>query len=190
MPIRLSRELLDALTNRLAQFQPWETAKLGPDLSAPELERAIAATGLHLSAEARLWWSWRGARTEPNAPWIGALRALSPQQAVREYAMSRDIYAEGADSEDEQWPPELLPFMRSAGGNLLCFTCVPRENSTITRWSDRDSIRPPLTAPSLGEVVTWWIESFDAGVMAFDPQSHRLTDFHFDRVPPERLPFL
>jgi len=69
-----------------------------------------------------------------------------------------------------------LPFAANVGGAVAAFDCAdPNAATTAIHVVDWHRMRPDESAspvaPSLGQVVRWWIEAFDGGAYYYgEPQ--------------------
>lgn len=186
----LSLELLQRLEGCLELTQPWDLDRLNPGLSAEAVDAELESLKLPVPADARMWWSWRSASPGTDElPCIGTYLVLPPSGAVMQYERMVALLAEDAEHPDEAWPATCLPFAMNVGGGTLNFDCSGAEPAPIIAISPHSfDVRP--SAPSLGVVVSWWIEAFENRIYTFDRARRWLSEYHLERVPESRRPFV
>jgi len=200
----LDEALLEELGARWRDQRAPIAERLQPGLSDGEMDALTAPVGLHLPAEARIWWGWHdGVPADPSGLMVyrqiggAGLPYLPLADAVTEYRRRRALAAEStreapADSErarvDFWWDPTWLPVTYSGHGSAVAIGCeVPPGTPSPVRvvdWEDMSDSRSIVT-PSLRTVVTWWIEALDSGSFRYD-QDRNVWTGDPDATPPER----
>lgn len=150
--------------------------RLNAGLKLEEMTQLASRAGVTLPAECRCWWRWhdginrKGARGVRDAQITASgFSALSLGEAIWATEEKRQHAVEAAGTDAHlMWEPSWLAFAVDAGGGVAAFECAdPAAAMTpihVVDWhrSTPERFRTPVSA-SLGEVVNWWIEAFDAG---------------------------
>lgn len=188
----LTEELLEALAERWRVLGAPIVDSLRPGLSDAEMDTLVAPLGLRLPAEARIWWGWHdGAETGLVSHSIGNFIApLRLAAAVEQYGQVLEDAATVAGDDDsvapeEFWRQDWFPFAMPTRALLACDCSVASGAATPIRYVDFEfpaESREPV-APSLGAVVSLWIEAIDCGAWTYDHDRPGGWELH-----PERLP--
>jgi hypothetical protein len=112
-----------------------------------------------------------------------------------EFAVERAAFLASLDEgEDLQgWNPSWLPVTRNISGGVLACECVSSSELTSSvRYVEPgiSDLPPAVTAHSLGQVVSWWIELYDGEFYYFNAARGRweVDVSNFDSFPgPEQL---
>jgi cell wall assembly regulator SMI1 len=191
----LGQGLLTALEQRLLDHGAPVIEKLSAGLSDDEIDEALEPLGVQASVEARVWWSWHdgvptdAVRTSDERS-VGPGRDYLPlAEAVELYRTMRRIAEDSAESEAEQgveerrtadwwWRPDWLPITTNGAGTTVACDCAVSTGAPspvhAVNWGARETFYEP-SAPSLGQVVTWWIEALDVGAWRYDGERGRWT---------------
>jgi cell wall assembly regulator SMI1 len=198
----LGSALLDALDERWRRYCPALLARLSPGLTGQEIEGATRPLGVRLPLEARLWWQWHdGVPAErvrfanervcagPGFAYLPLREAIERYDMMRELAerLASDAVPEGW-SADTWWDPNWFPITVAGNGRVVACDCsVPDGQITPIRsikWGVDDDWQI-VRARSFGEMVTWWLEGFDAGAYRYDTTEHDW-DYRGDLLDTER----
>jgi hypothetical protein len=187
----LLSQLADAWT---AQGTPI-AGRLAPGLSDDEMDELTAPLGLRLPVEARVWWGWHD-----GAPWrpggeLTPERSIGPgveymplRDAVKDYLMDREIFAEIEGDPEPFRPAAYFPITRTSGP-VLC-DCSVAEGApspiyyTHTYGEPLEELERPA-ARSFGEMVGWWIDALNDGAWLWNPASGRWSYF-LEKLDPAR----
>jgi hypothetical protein len=185
MPEPLTETQLDQLAERWAAQGAPVAERLRPGIRDSELDDITAAIGLIVPGEARTWWGWRdGAELIPvdrqspprllrqhemnGARWS----ILSLDEAVAEAVARRNLAMEVDPQEPEDlWNWDLLPLAVGIGGDVMAVDASERlQPTTRVCWTDPEegAGHPTDADPTLGQLVTWWIEAIDNGGYSYD----------------------
>lgn len=173
---RLSPELLEALHECWARHEVAIVDHLRPGLARDELDRIEEELGFELPQELRLWWSWHDGQECPidRREIHAGPDLLSARQAVAQTRSLLDIARMGEEDDPPGtvlWQEGWVPFTHSLWGGVLA--CAPIAVRYVDFW-----IIPTLEDPvatSLGQLIAWWIELYEIGVYAYDPEHSRWT---------------
>jgi cell wall assembly regulator SMI1 len=166
-------------------------------LSDAAMDALAAPLGLHLPAEARMWWGWHdGVPAERCAlardRGIGGpgFQFLPLEEAIRDYRTGRRMVASGGDDldVDRAWHPGWLPLTAALNGTVVLIDCSVAEDAASPIYALRwDSVHEPRQpgARSFGEMVGWWIEALDQGAWRYDAAIGRW-NYDYEMLPPER----
>ena len=171
-PVVLTEDLLEALAARWRAQRMPIMESLRPGLSDAEMDRLTEPLAITLPREARTWWGWHdGASTDDGGSAnLGPVRLYSPlADAVRATAAIREIMRGTDGGLDPAWRLSWLTM--SSGGDTTVIDCgVGFEEPVPARYY---RFEEPETGaegvPSLGTLVTLYIDSFDRGVWVYDP---------------------
>jgi hypothetical protein len=185
-PRALDAELLAELDRRLRERGVPAIGAAQPGLSEEAINEIVAPLGLSLPREARLWWSWHnGVQPDagPGPREIGPTRKWLPlEEAAEECGRIRKMVREARDPRDPRpiesiWSSSWLPFVQSNGVYVI-ETAVPDDAPCPVRvhWFDEPETPPDL--PSLGALVSLWIEALDRRAWSYDRQGDHWTVNH------------
>ncbi len=92
--------------------------------------------------------------------------------------LAEQLAGEGAPSgwtRDSWWDRNWFPITVAANGRVVACDCGVHGDQTTPirsiKWGD-DQEWHMVRARSFGEMVTWWIEGFDAGAYRYEPAEH------------------
>jgi cell wall assembly regulator SMI1 len=178
----LSRSLLASLADR------WETQAapiaqdLRPGLEPRAIEEVTSPFAIRLPAEARLWWEWHdGTWQTLTSHALGLDLAYLPlAMAAERYAKERDAAAQAVDEgidPSELWQPGWFPLASGGDGRVMACDCDITEGAPTpihyVHWEKAGDDSHQPVAPSLGVVVSWWIEAIDSGAWRYDGDAAR-----------------
>lgn len=151
------------------------------------MDEITGPLGLRLPVEARAWWGWhdgvpqriRGEPSPESSPGVYTPeRALGPgtaymplRDAVEDYLMDRQIFAEVEGDPEPFRPAAYFPITRTSGP-VLCDCSVPEGApspiySTHTFESRIEDMQTPVVR-SFGEMVGWWLDAMADGAWRWD----------------------
>jgi cell wall assembly regulator SMI1 len=168
---------------------------LRPGLEAAAIQEATAAVGVQLPVEARVWWGWHDgtSRSLTSHAIGGDLLYLTIEAAVTRYQRERaGAAAAMQDGVDPQktWPPTWFPMAARGDGAVMACDCAVDEGAPTpirrVHWEKYGNHSLVPVAPSLGTVVSWWIDAIDAGAWRFDKE-RGLWDTDSARLPDPAL---
>jgi hypothetical protein len=170
-PTLLDDALIEQLENRLRAASVGWLERAAPGLTDSEMDALTEPLGLSLPIEARVWWGWRnGASQRPGeiAPAIGpGHEFISLEQAVSRCQMEREIPA--TPWRDEWMPlftaPPIVCDCSVLSGEPTPVCCVDYHRDPEGKFFAGDA-----PAQSLGELITWWIETIDNGAWTYVPE--------------------
>lgn len=152
---------------------------LRPGLSEQAQDAIVTPLGLRLPHEARVWWGWHdGTNTTTASYAIGLdLLYLPLEKALGVYKRQLHVAATVASGDDslspeDVWPDNWLPIsIRGNGAMMVCDCSVPEGSPTPIRHVDHEFFNQAVdpVAPSLGTVVSSWIDALDTGAWTFNP---------------------
>jgi hypothetical protein len=191
----LDADMLSALEERLRAQDAPVVHSMRPGLTEPEINKVLAPLGLRLPIEARLWWGWHDGAKYPRHELIPGQPFLSLAEAVDSYLLGRTIAKQVAEPDllppmndpDFRWNPAWLPITGDRGHPTVIDCSVAEGEPTPLRvidGQDVDGFFKPK-APSLGQMVTWWIQTLDEGICRWDRQNQRWEN-HWERLDDER----
>jgi hypothetical protein len=175
VPEALSIELLDELEQRWRSQGAPVADQLQPGLSHAEMDALVAPLGLTLPDEPRVWWGWRnGARGADLGVPVGFSHD-SLQHAVERAGFQRRIAREVADDDpSSMWRWSWLPWSYDISGAALVIEASDDAHvSPVSVHLIDDGSDIPVSAPSMGTLVRWWLELFDLGICAYDRGADR-----------------
>jgi len=160
-------------------------AQTGPsDGEIDELEQRFDTV---FSDELRCWWRWQDGAPRPVTTRNGRPWTLETQPGPELLTAEGAIFmAESMRRADEHiydptdpeplrsWWPDWVPITCNiSGGVLACETGRPRHEPCRVRYVHygNTDIPPAVTAESLGQIVTWWIELYDRGYYHYDEKT-------------------
>jgi hypothetical protein len=204
--IPLSFELLDALRLRLADQRAPVVERLRPGLDGEQLDAAFGDLGVRPSTEVRIWWGWSAGvplsavrfsyerSVGPGREFVGPDEAAGLYRQARQTAEEMAAYASTHAPNSERtkadwwWRPGWLPITTNGAGTTIACDCsvadgVPSPIHAVN-WGARENFHESA-APSLGQMVTWWIEALDSGAWRYDPDAARW-DYDWELVDRER----
>jgi hypothetical protein len=105
---------------------------------------------------------------------------VSLERAVADRAENRALAEEREPSNPDHWwdPLGCRSCRRPNGTTIGCACSVAegsRARSTAVWWAHPDDDAPRRTAGSLGQMVVWWLEAIDTGVLGYDRGARRWT---------------
>lgn len=187
----LTERMLEDLRARWTEQEAPISVDLQAGLSEAEISAETQRLGLTLPIEARTWWAWHNGTTRPvTSHAIGLdLVYLTLQAAVtrcqREREGATTAVEEGLDPEDA-WQHVWFPLAGGGDGAVMACDCSVEDGAPTpiryVHWDKAGSGSFIPVAPSLGTVVSWWIEAIDAGAWHFDKLQERWA------ADPARLP--
>jgi cell wall assembly regulator SMI1 len=169
--IVLNGELTRDLTDRWQRAGAPIAESLRPGLSGSEAAEVVAALDCSLPPEAQTWWSWQdGSRDQA---WPG-LWMLPLEKSVEKSQWEwREFVGLSSETEArEHWVPTWLPILTTIGGDHIVIDCAAPGNASPVYFFDREGPAARNFVPraeSIGTMVSWWIEGFDAGAVWWDP---------------------
>jgi cell wall assembly regulator SMI1 len=188
----LTEDLLEQLAERWRTLRAPIATSLRPGLADNEIDALVAPLELRLPHEARVWWGWHdGTETGLISHGIGNhIVPLQLAQAVARYRELLQVAAEvTADDETfapgDYWRHEWFPFAAPRRADLACDCAVPEGAPTPIRHVEFElpaQSQEPV-APSLGAVVSLWIEAIDSGAWTFDHNRPPGWETHHERFP-------
>jgi len=157
------------------------------------MEALVTPLGIGLPTEARVWWGWHdGTEIDLLSHAIGHdILPLQLAQAVEQYGelleAASDVTADDENSDpDDFWRREWFPFAVPRRAHLACDCSVAETAPTPIRHVDfyfHAESQVPVS-PSLGAVVSLWIDAIDREAWTYDHDRPGWTRH------PERLPRL
>lgn len=168
----LTVELLEELKLRWDRGG-WPIAStLQPGLPSDEIERQLAALDLRAPAELRTWWGWHNGAEAKTLGGILPHAFVSLDSAVELTMMMRRIAVEVAGEEDAPtvWTREWLVLSYDGlGGDLVVDTEADHEvTPVLARLSVDAPPDVPVAMPSMGALITTWIDMIDGGATTWD----------------------
>ena len=151
---------------------------LRPGVEPRAIEAATSAVGVELPTEARVWWGWHdGTRRSLTSHAIGGdLLYLTLEAAVSRYEQEQAgaaaaVEDDGVDAQ-ETWQPTWFPVASRGDGAVMACDCDVAEGDPTpirrVHWEKFGEQSVVPVAPSLGTVVSWWIDAIDSGAWFFD----------------------
>jgi cell wall assembly regulator SMI1 len=167
-PILLTEDLLEQLQARWRQQGMPIAESLRPGLSDAEMDELTQPLGVRLPREARTWWRWHDGADAGSAN-LGPGRVFAPlADAVRNTLSVREIMR-GVDGElDPMWRPSWLTM--NSGGDTTVIDCGGSFGEPVpARYYRFEEPETGATGvPSIGTLVTLYINAFDRGAWAYD----------------------
>lgn len=169
----LSEDLLEEQALRWRRQGMAIATSLRPGLSDDEIDELTSPLGITLPREARIWWGWHDGAFGPDPDRgnteLGPGRLFSSlADAVGNTNSVRDIMR-GVDGElDPAWRSSWLTM--NWGGDTTVFDCGVGFDEPVPVRSYRFE-EPEAGAtgvPSIGTLVTLYIDAFDRGAWAYD----------------------
>lgn len=188
----MTEELLEQLAERWRTLRAPIANSLRSGLSDDEMDALVAPLGVRLPTEARVWWGWHDG-TEIDLLSHGIGNYIVPLQLAHAVEKYRELLQVAADvtADDETYEPhdfwrrEWFPFAMPRRADLACDCSVAEGAPTPIRHVEfelpAESQEP--VAPSLGAVVSLWIEAIDSGAWTYNHNRPPGWVTH-----PERLP--
>lgn len=140
--------------------------------TAEEIAQAVDEIGLSLPTELATWWSIHDGAGVDGEPWTPnvSLRwwPLSVDEAIEDTLLLRRIFAEL--DQPNPWSDDWIVFGFDGGkGRLVCDGTVAAGEPTPVRTFFVDFWTQPLPMlPSIGALVTFWIEALEDGTLRVD----------------------
>jgi hypothetical protein len=193
----LTRELLEALKARWVERRLPIVDALQRGLTDDEMDATTVPVGVMLPREARVLWGWHnGARKTDAHPVeaMGLAGLLYPfwslQTAAQRYVEGRRMWDEIDPGELDYWWPAQWFWVTWEAGEVMIDCSVPAGSPSPVTHSHYQDRRPDLDfveprARSLGEVVSWWIDAFDAGIYGNGVGIQGL-EYRWEELPPAR----
>jgi cell wall assembly regulator SMI1 len=185
-PPFLTEALLDELLARWRERNLPILATRRPGLSDGEIDELEREFDTVFSEELRCWWRWQDGAprptivvdgrklmrsTHPGPEFLSAARALSEATFMR--SIDESNYFPTDPDPLRSWWPDWVPITTNiSGGVLACDTGGRRDEPCRVRYVQYGvtEIPPLVTAESLGQIVTWWIELCDRGFYYYNDQ--------------------
>ncbi len=176
-----------------AQDVPVDEWRKAP-IAANDRALVVAELGLSLPVEGDAWWGWHdGAIGDGRRKLFGPHQeCLSLRGAVAQFRQSRSTaerIATGSppplDNPDTTWNPAWLPI--KGEGHPVVIDCSVEEGEPspvrFIDWQNVCGFHTPQ-APSLGQMILWWIEALEDGAWRWDA-SERAWHVDEDRLNPD-----
>jgi cell wall assembly regulator SMI1 len=197
MPHQLTKEDLANLERAMREAGAPVVGEFRPGASSERLDDAAEEIGLPLPPQLRLWWEWHDGVAVGES---GAVEPLYPQgpqmlslrEALETYRSYREAAKRSADPAlappwdhpDHLFRPFWVPILSAS--HAAIFVCDASDGATcpvLCIDPQYEEVAAPQTA-SLGELVTWIRQAYEAGVWWRDADG--VWHWRQDRVPPER----
>ncbi len=169
----LSVELLEDLEKRWRDQRAPIAERLQPGLTVDEMETAVAPLGLELPEEAKVWWGWHDGAACADLGVPVAFSYASLQHAVESAEFHRNLANEVMPEDPTwMWNWSWLPWSSDISGAALVIEArADMQVSPVSVHLKDDSADVPESAPSMGTLVSWWIELFDRKASVYDRAS-------------------
>lgn len=190
-PRLLTHDLLEGLRQRWERLGVPVARYVRPGLDEAALDSAEHRFGRAFPLELRRWWGWADGAPAPKVPgpepgvdYLAEINPgpelLSSGQALEEAARMQHYAARGAAPPDIPaslfWDPSWIPVTANrSGGVLACSTAGEPDAPCAMRYVEFGftELPPAITVPSLGQLVLWWTEIYDAGGYVYDVGQQR-----------------
>lgn len=176
----LTLALLDDLGARWRRAGAPVADALRPGVSEGEAAALTKPAGCMLPPEARTWWSWHNGTTVATAEyeaWPGKwLVALKESVETSRSEWNEFVAIVGEEEARAIWRPTWLPILTTGGGDHVVIDCAEQARASPVYFFDREGGGPwtfTPHAPSIGMMVTWWIEGIDNGACWWDRARRR-----------------
>jgi hypothetical protein len=182
----LTEGLLGELEQRWHAQQAPIVRYLQPGISEEEMAELVEPLGMTVPSEVRTWYRWRNGAVETGrgidremcgTGWAFFSLQRATQEARERRGLALDV-ANGDVAEAERilWSSAWLPLAGNYHGGVMFVDSraqsdPPRTPVHYTEPQMGTQVPPP--APSLGQVITWWIEAIDDGICEYDPVGDR-----------------
>jgi cell wall assembly regulator SMI1 len=183
----LTEQLLEQLGERWRREKAAIADQLKPGLCDSDIDRLAEPLGLLVPTEARTWWRWHNGAGKAFIVMDGGKAFWSLQDALAHAALMRRIaydvtqpyHLSDADADAMArtvWDWDWLPLCNDGvgGGLVIDAGADQRVDVSPVLYRDRDSgsSASPL-APSLGALVSRWIEVLDTGAATWNLAARR-----------------
>jgi hypothetical protein len=181
MTIVLDDDLLAAFEARLRHVGAAVVEHLAPGLDDERIDELLEPVAIDLPAEARTWWRWHNGTLRsapPTATEIIPYRDLvSLQGAIGTFTALAEAQVEVFGM------PELAKHLQLVSEQPTIYVdCNTRAEAPAPIYSQNDHTDPPRVAlPSMGELITIWMQLIDDGIFATTP------DGQWQPVDPDRV---
>jgi cell wall assembly regulator SMI1 len=189
-PPILTEALLDELEARWRAQSAPIVGQLRSGIDDATMAELAAPLGLTVPAEVRTWYRWHNGATETEwrkdvemcgMGWRFFSLERATKEAVRRRAMALKACNQDQEEADQSfWRWAWLPLADNQHGGVMFVdgraSSDPPRTQVIYTEPEIGTDTPPA-APSLGQVVTWWIEAIDTGLYAYDSARDR---WYFD----------
>jgi len=183
---RLSPQLLAVLWSRLANLGAPITKEAAAGLTADQIEELTDPEGITPPPEVITWWGWRNGTPRgvchgdgfPGRNICPGQDLIPLQEALWHRRLLRQTAEDTAESDvvglraDDIYPSQWLPLIRWSGSYVVadCSSTGPLTPLHYVSFGvvDNEDAQSPV-APSIGRMVTMWIEAIDAGWWSYDP---------------------
>jgi hypothetical protein len=189
--IELTVDLLEDLAGRWRSFGAPVAESLRPGLADDEVDALTAPLERSLPPEARTWWAWHDGASGLSRefePWPGTW--LVPLERAVENSRWEWREASGLAGEEHAkellWRPTWLPLLTTGIGDHITVDCAESDVVSPVYYAERESgvAKFEARAPSIGTMVSWWIEGFDSGACRWS-QAERRWELDSDRLNPD-----
>lgn len=178
-PPILTHDLLDRLEERWRAQNAPLVAHLRPGLSAEEMAAIVAPLELSVPAEAQTWFGWHdgasGSAHAADSIMTGlGWKFFSLRRAVKEALEQRQraLDIAGDQAEEFLWRRAWLPLADNFHGGVIVVDgrLSPETAPTPVYYTEPEVGARDVTprAPSLGQMVRWWIRAMDARLIDYD----------------------
>lgn len=193
MPVEsldLGALLLELETRWLSQ-DPELVAGWGPGVPASEVTAVLSSLGLATPPEVVTWFGWHngtvtwepeGGRRRPW-PFVGASTWGAPdlKTCLHGYqtltSRSASIAGEiGCSQAEAGWDPSWFPVSFAGDGRSAGIDCsVSGTGSPIRVVGKADENPERIDAPSLAQVVRWWLDLYESGGYSWDGHAWQIS---------------
>jgi SMI1 / KNR4 family (SUKH-1) len=179
-------DLLDELAARWRAAGGPIADAVRPGLSAADAAALTEPLGCSLPPEAQTWWSWRNGSTGNTTDymaWPGMWLVSLEESVENSLSEWREFVSINGEEQTRErfWKPTWLPILSTSGGDHVVIDCAEQETTSPVRAFDREGGGPfnfEPRAPSIGTMITWWIEGIDAGACWWDAERRLWMDDH------------
>jgi hypothetical protein len=163
-----------------------------PGLANNEIEESLAPLELILPIEGRVWFGWHNGGVGEGADFLlgpYGERFLTLEKAVDTYHEFREIAQSlvepgvaGLDDPHTRWHPAWFPLV-GPQKPVVIDCSVAEGDPTPVRIVDLADVEgsPQPRAPSMGQMVAWWIRAIDGGAWSWD-RTHGRWQTHRERL--------
>jgi hypothetical protein len=169
----LDTDLLERFEDSLRSVGAAITETWAPGLTDEEIDRAVRKAGLRLPEEARRWWRWHNGTVPGTRPprWD-----LLPSRPLLDLDTVVDQLLDDIDPSSHLLQP--LPDQP-----WIFFDCRVEPDQPVPIVVSGHGQDDRVVLPSIGELVTIWVDLIETGAFATNPDG--TWQWEFDRIPAE-----